>query len=139
MEKLVIRFYPNSYQIWPLLTVHGVENALSSSYCVVVDAFCFTNSTFVFLFFRSEIATLTEKVRALEIAQVNQRKQQAIIMAALAAEKLKKQKNNEFQSDSNLTYYSGNQGSLDPNAGDQPNNLLNHGGAFLQNCFEIVW
>ena len=56
-------------------------------------------------------------------------------MAALAAEKLKKQKNNEFQSDSNLTYY---QGSLDPNAGDQPNNLLNHGGAFLQNCFEIV-
>ena len=92
-----------------------------------------------FLFFRSEIATLTEKVRALEIAQVNQRKQQAIIMAALAAEKLKKQKNNEFQSDSNLTYYSGNQGLLDPNAGDQPNNLLNHGGAFLQNCFEIVW
>ena len=93
----------------------------------------------LFFVFRSEIATLTEKVRALEIAQVNQRKQQAIIMAALAAEKLKKQKNNEFQSDSNLTYYSGNQGSLDPNAGDQPNNLLNHGGAFLQNCFEIVY
>ena len=95
----------------------------------------------LFFVFRSEIATLTEKVRALEIAQVNQRKQQAIIMASLAAEKLKKQKNNEFQSDSNLsnlTYYSGNQGSLDPNAGDQPNNLLNHGGAFLQNCFEIV-
>ena len=93
----------------------------------------------LFFVFRSEIATLTEKVRALEIAQVNQRKQQAIIMAALAAEKLKKQKNNEFQSDSNLTYYSGNQGLLDPNAGDQPNNLLNHGGAFLQNCFEIVY
>ena len=96
----------------------------------------------LFFVFRSEIATLTEKVRALEIAQVNQRKQQAIIMASLAAEKLKKQKNNEFQSDSNLSnlssYYSGNQGSLDPNAGDQPNNLLNHGGAFLQNCFEIV-
>ena len=88
----------------------------------------------LFFVFRSEIATLTEKVRALEIAQVNQRKQQAIIMAALAAEKLKKQKNNEFQSDSNLTYYSENQGLLDPNAGDQPNNLLNHGGAFLQNC-----
>jgi hypothetical protein len=47
-------------------------------------------------------------------------------------QKLKKQKNNEFQSDSNLAYNSGNQGSLDPNAGDQPNNLLNHGGAFLQ-------
>ena len=46
---------------------------------------------------------MTEKVRALEIAQVNQRKQQAIMLAAIAAEKLKKQKNyQEFQSDSNL-------------------------------------
>lgn len=52
---------------------------------------------------RSEIANLTEKVRALEIAQVNQRKSQAIAMAALAAEKLKSQKKScDFQSDSNL-------------------------------------
>ncbi len=49
---------------------------------------------------------MTDKVRALEIAQVNHRKQQAIAMAALAAEKLKGQKmlGNEFQSDSNLHY-----------------------------------
>ena len=55
-------------------------------------------------FFRSEISNLTEKVKRLEIAQANQRKQQAIAMAALAAEKLNRQKlNGEFQSDSNLT------------------------------------
>ena len=54
--------------------------------------------------FRSEISNLTEKVKRLEIAQANQRKQQAIAMAALAAEKLNRQKlNGEFQSDSNLT------------------------------------
>lgn len=44
-------------------------------------------------------------MRALEIAQVSQRKQQAIAMAALAAEKLKSHKksgSHEFQSDSNL-------------------------------------
>ena len=47
---------------------------------------------------------MTEKVKRLEIAQANQRKQQAIAMAALAAEKLNRQKlNGEFQSDSNLT------------------------------------
>ena len=60
----------------------------------------------MFLFFkisRSEITALTEKVRRLEIAQANQRKQQAIAMAAIAAEKLNQQKlNGEFQSDSNL-------------------------------------
>ena len=53
-----------------------------------------------------EIENLTDKVRALEIAQVNQRKQQAIAMAALAAEKLKSQKMTaEFASDSNLAAY----------------------------------
>ena len=47
---------------------------------------------------------MTEKVKRLEIAQANQRKQQAIAMAALAAEKLNRQKlNGEFQSDPNLT------------------------------------
>ena len=60
-------------------------------------------SNVFFLIFRSEITTLTEKVRRLEIAQANQRKQQAIAMAALAAEKLNLQKlNGDFQSDSNL-------------------------------------
>jgi hypothetical protein len=65
----------------------------------------------VFLFYlhasRTEIATLTDKIRRLEIAQANQRRQQAIAMAAMAADKLKTQKlNGDFQSDSNLPYYS---------------------------------
>ena len=65
-----------------------------------------------FCHFRSEIENLTDKVRALEVAQVNQRKQQAIAMAALAAEKLKSQKmTHEFQSDSNLAYYNSNSNS----------------------------
>ena len=50
----------------------------------------------------NQISCLTEKVRALELAKVHHRKQQAIAMAALAAEKLNSQKQmNEFQSDSN--------------------------------------
>lgn len=52
---------------------------------------------------RAEISSLNDKIRKLEVAQANQRRQQAIAMAALAAEKLNSQKlNGEFQSDSNL-------------------------------------
>ena len=52
----------------------------------------------------NQISCLTEKVRALELAKVHHRKQQAIAMAALAAEKLNSQKQmNEFQSDSNIS------------------------------------
>lgn len=57
----------------------------------------------VFFYFRTEISNLNDKIRRLEIAQANQRRQQAIAMAAMAAEKLNIQKlNGEFQSDSNL-------------------------------------
>lgn len=57
---------------------------------------------------RNEISSLAEKVRSLEVAMVYQRKQQAIAVAALAAEKLKKRGPfNEFHSsDSNLAYNS---------------------------------
>ena len=76
--------------------------ALADSYLRIITLF---RISLILCCFRNEISSLTEKIRSLEIAQVNQRKQQAIAMAALAAEKLRGQKRgNEFQSDSNLAY-----------------------------------
>ena len=81
----------------------------------------------ILIFFncRTEIASLTEKIRSLEIAQVYQRKQQAIAIAALAAEKLKKRPHlNEFHSsDSNLAY----DYSTSNNANENQNGTMNTG------------
>ena len=106
-------------------------------------------NTLIFFNCRTEIASLTEKIRSLEIAQVYQRKQQAIAIAALAAEKLKKRPHlNEFHSsDSNLAY----DYSTSNNANENQNGTMNTGTnarriqtpigkrLLLKVCFLLKW
>ena len=106
-------------------------------------------NTLIFFNWRTEIASLTEKIRSLEIAQVYQRKQQAIAIAALAAEKLKKRPHlNEFHSsDSNLAY----DYSTSNNANENQNGTMNTGTnarriqtpigkrLLLKVCFLLKW